>query len=93
MLLHILTVRHLLLKLDGELVESLLSDEFLAQREFAVVLGLLQYQPRALDVPDEHALWRNVHTLSVRLQLGLDVEEVRLDVAALAIPATTQSMQ
>ena len=77
---------YLLLELDRELLEALLADELLAQRQLAVVLGLLQHQPRRLDVADQHALWRHVHALTVGLEARLNVEEVRLDVAALTVP-------
>ena len=49
------------------------------------MLGPLQHNPGAFDVSNQHALRRGIHALTIGFELGLDVEEVRFDVAALAV--------
>ena len=50
------------------------------------MLGLLQLRPRALDVLQQFALGRREGRLVERLQLGVDVEVERLDLAPLTEP-------
>ena len=61
-------------------------DEFLAQREFALVLGALQLLPRRVDVGELLALRRRERLHVVGAHPTLDREEKHLQVAFLLEP-------
>ena len=80
----LLAHRRLLVELGRQLLQVLLSHELVAQRQLALVLGLLQLHPRSIDVRYELALLGHIGALIVRAYLALDGEESHLQVALVA---------
>jgi hypothetical protein len=77
---------HLPLKLVIELLESLLAQQFLTQRNFSSMLSMLQALPATFQVMYQLSILRCKRWLIQRLELGVNVEVECLNLTALLIP-------
>jgi len=63
-------------------------DEFISQRKFTLVLGLLQCFPRSVDVGKHSAFTRSIRLLIVGPHFALNGEEQNFQIALLHKPAS-----